>query len=189
MFHILALTLPGRLGRPRLVGMTAPFPDRPWGSRTGPLGRTASAFAATRPGSALVRALTPLDRRVLERTAGRYTVLGPIGAPCLLLTTTGRKSGQPRTTPLLYVHAGDVLYLVGSNFGGERHPAWTANLLAQPEAVIIIAGERIPVRAEAIQGVERKADIYAQFEQITRAYTAYRNRTTRDLRVFAVRRS
>ncbi|WP_067681120.1 nitroreductase/quinone reductase family protein [Nocardia miyunensis] len=169
--------------------MTAPFPDRQWGSRTGLLGRTLSAFAATGAGSALVRALGPLDRRILERTAGRYTALGPVGAPCLLLTTTGRRSGQPRTTPLLYVHAGDVLYLVGSNFGGEHHPAWTANLLAHPEAVITIAGERIPVHAELIQDTEQRAEVYARFEQISKAYTEYRNRTTRGLRIFAVRRS
>ncbi len=168
--------------------MTAPFPDRSWGSRTGLLGRTVSAFAATGAGSALVRALGPLDRRVLERTAGRYTALGPVGAPVLLLSTTGRRSGQPRTTALLYAHAGDVLYLVGSNFGGERHPAWTANLLAHPEAVITIAGERIPVRAEILHDAERKAEVYARFEQISQAYTAYRDRTARELRIFAVRR-
>ncbi len=146
-------------------------------------------FAATGAGSALVRALGPLDRRVLERTAGRYTALGPVGAPALLLTTTGRRSGQPRSSALLYVHAGDVLYLVGSNFGGERHPAWTANLLAHPEAVITIAGERIPVRAEMLRDAERKAEVYARFEQISQAYTAYRKRTTRDLRIFALHRS
>ena len=169
--------------------MAAPFPDRQWGSRTGLLGRTLSAFAATDVGSALVHALGPLDRRVLERTGARYTALGPVGAPVLLLTTTGRKSGQPRTTPLLYAHAGDVLYLVGSNFGGEHHPAWTSNLLAHPEAVITIAGERIPVHTELLQDADRKAEVYAQFEQISQAYTAYRDRTSRDLRIFAVRRS
>ena len=169
--------------------MTAPFPDRPWGSRTGLLGRTASAFAATRAGSLVVRKLTPLDRRVLERTACRYTVLGPIGAPTLLLTSTGCKSGQPRTNPLLYVHTGDVLYLIGSNFGRDHHPSWTANLLAHPEAVITIAGERIPVRVEPVEDRARKAEIFARFEQITAAYTAYRGRTTRDLRIFAVRRA
>ncbi|WP_040828608.1 nitroreductase/quinone reductase family protein [Nocardia jiangxiensis] len=169
--------------------MTAPFPDRPWGSRTGLLGRTVSVFAATGAGSALVRALGPLDRRILQRTAGRYTALGPVGAPALLLTTTGRRSGQPRTTPLLYAHAGDVLYLIGSNFGGEHHPAWTSNLLAHPEAVITIAGERIPVHTELLQDAERKAEVFAQFEQISQAYTAYRGRTSRELRIFAVRRS
>jgi deazaflavin-dependent oxidoreductase (nitroreductase family) len=116
-------------------------------------------------------------------------VLGPIGIPTLLLTTTGRRSGEPRTSPLLYVHDGDVLYLIGSNFGQARHPAWTANLLSNPEAVVTLAGERIPVRAELVEDDGHKAQIFARFESITEAYTAYRGRTTRDLRMFALRRS
>lgn len=169
--------------------MTAQFPDRQWGSRTGLLGRTASAFAATRIGSTVVRALTPLDRKVLQRTDARYTILGPIGAPIILLTTTGRKSGQPRTSPLLYVHDGDTLYVIGSNFGQARHPAWTANLLATPEAVVTIDGQRIPVRAQLIEDPERKQRIFDRFVETTEAYAAYRSRTTRDLRIFALTRS
>jgi len=173
----------------KILAVTAQFPDRRWGSSTGVLGRIASPFAATRVGSLVIRKLTPLDRRLLERTAGRYTVLGPIGIPTLLLTTTGRRSGEPRTSPLLYVHDGDVLYLIGSNFGQARHPAWTANLLSNPEAVVTLAGERIPVRAELVEDDDHKAQIFARFESITEAYTAYRGRTTRDLRMFALRRS
>ncbi|MBF6329104.1 nitroreductase family deazaflavin-dependent oxidoreductase [Nocardia transvalensis] len=169
--------------------MTAQFPDRQWGSRTNVLSRVASPFAATKVGSFVVRKLTPLDRKLLERTAGRYTVLGPIGAPVILLTTIGRKSGQPRTSPLLYVHDGDVLYVIGSNFGQAHHPAWTANLLANPEAVVTIAGERIPVRAELVEDPAKKDDIFARFVETTEAYAAYRNRTTRDLRIFALTRA
>ncbi|UGT40447.1 nitroreductase family deazaflavin-dependent oxidoreductase [Nocardia yamanashiensis] len=168
--------------------MSEQFPDRIWGSRTGILNRLASPFAASKFGSLVVRKLTPLDRRVLERTAGKYTVLGPIGAPLILLTTTGRKSGQPRTTPLLYVHDGDTLYVIGSNFGQAQHPAWTGNLLADPHGEVTIAGERIPVTATLITDEERKREIFARFEETTEAYTAYRNRTTRDLRIFALTR-
>ncbi|RDI59674.1 nitroreductase family deazaflavin-dependent oxidoreductase [Nocardia pseudobrasiliensis] len=169
--------------------MTAPFPHRQWGSRTSLLSRLASRFASTEPGSFVVRKLTPLDRRLLTRTAGRYTVLGPIGAPVILLTTTGRKSGQPRTSPLLYVHDGDVLYVIGSNFGQASHPAWTANLLARPEGEVTIAGERIAVRAKLIEDPAQKDDIFARFVETTAAYAAYRNRTSRDLRIFALTRA
>ncbi|MET9212348.1 MULTISPECIES: nitroreductase/quinone reductase family protein [unclassified Nocardia] len=168
--------------------MTSQFPDRQWGSRTNLLSRAANRFAATKPGSWLIRTVTPLDRALLERTDAKYTVLGPIGAPVILLTTTGRKSGAQRTQPLLYVHDGDTLYVVGSNFGQEHHPAWTGNLLANPAATVAIAGERIPVVATPVPDAE-KDPLFARFIEITGAYAAYRDRTTRNLRMFALRRA
>ncbi|MFD6450388.1 MULTISPECIES: nitroreductase/quinone reductase family protein [unclassified Nocardia] len=168
--------------------MTSQFPDRQWGSRANPLSRAANRFAATKPGSWLIRTITPLDRALLERTDAKYTVLGPIGAPVILLTTTGRKSGVARTQPLLYVHDGDTLYVVGSNFGQAHHPAWTGNLLADPTATVAIAGERIPVTATPVTDADKDA-IFARFIDITGAYAAYRDRTTRDLRMFALRRA
>ncbi|MEV0076742.1 nitroreductase/quinone reductase family protein [Nocardia neocaledoniensis] len=168
--------------------MTSQFPDRQWGSRTSLVSRAANRFAATKPGSWLIRTATPLDRALLERTDAKYTVLGPIGAPVILLTTTGRKSGVARTQPLLYVHDGDTLYVVGSNFGQAHHPAWTANLLANPSATVAIAGERIPVTATLVPDAEKEA-VFARFVEITGAYAAYRDRTTRDLRIFALRRA
>ncbi|UGT58223.1 nitroreductase/quinone reductase family protein [Nocardia asteroides] len=168
--------------------MTSQFPDRQWGSRTTLVSRAANRFAATKPGSWLIRTATPLDRALLERTDAKYTVLGPIGAPVILLTTTGRKSGVARTQPLLYVHDGDTLYVVGSNFGQAHHPAWTANLLADPAATVAIAGERIPVTASLVPDAEKEA-VFARFVEITGAYAAYRDRTTRDLRIFALRRA
>lgn len=169
--------------------MSAQFPDRRWGPQQGLLRQAASSFAATKVGSFAIRKLTPLDRRLLERTAGKYTVLGPIGAPVILLTTTGRKSGQPRTTPLLYVHEGDVLYVIGSNFGQATHPAWTGNLLASPQGTVTIAGERIPVTATRVEDPAKQAEVFARFEETTQAYTAYKDRTDRDLRIFALRRA
>lgn len=168
--------------------MSEQFPERIWGSRTNFLSRMASPFAATKLGSLVIRKLTPLDRKVLERTAGKYTVLGPIGAPVILLTTVGRKSGEPRTTPLLYVHDGDTLYVIGSNFGQAHHPAWTGNLLANPAAEVAIAGQHIPVTAALVTDEDRKQSIFERFEETTEAYTAYRNRTARDLRIFALTR-
>ncbi|WP_454196323.1 nitroreductase family deazaflavin-dependent oxidoreductase [Nocardia sp. Marseille-Q1738] len=168
--------------------MAEQFPDRQWGSRTNLLARGATRLAATKPGSRLIRAITPLDRAILERTDAKYTLLGPIGAPVILLTTIGRKSGQPRTQPLLYVHDGDTLYVVGSNFGQAHHPAWTANLLANPTATVAIAGERIDVSAIPVDGPDKDA-IFNRFVEVTAAYAAYRSRTTRDLRIFALRRA
>ncbi|MFX0579964.1 nitroreductase family deazaflavin-dependent oxidoreductase [Nocardia nepalensis] len=166
--------------------MAEQFPNRQWGSRTNLLSRVATKFAATKAGSWFIRKVTPLDRAVLERTDAKYTILGPIGAPVILLTTIGRKSGEPRTQPLLYVHDGDKLYVIGSNFGQESHPAWTSNLLANPKATIAIAGERISVRATPVDA--EKDAIFARFVEITNAYDAYRSRTTRNLRIFALTR-
>ncbi|GGK52149.1 nitroreductase/quinone reductase family protein [Nocardia camponoti] len=168
--------------------MTPQFPDRLWGSRTTLVSRAANRFAATKPGSWLIRTLTPLDRALLERTDARFTVLGPIGAPVILLTSIGRKSGQKRTQPLLYVHDGDTLYVVGSNFGQAHHPAWTGNLLANPSAEVAIAGERIAVTATPVPDEDKEA-IFARFVEITGAYAAYRDRTTRNLRIFALKRA
>ncbi|QVI22622.1 nitroreductase family deazaflavin-dependent oxidoreductase [Nocardia tengchongensis] len=168
--------------------MSEQFPERIWGSRTNLLSRLASPFAATKLGSLVIRKLTPLDRRMLERTGGKYTVLGPIGAPVILLTTIGRKSGAPRTTPLLYVHDGATLYVIGSNFGQAHHPAWTANLLANPAAEVAIAGQHLPVTATLVADEQHKQAIFERFEETTEAYTAYRNRTARDLRIFALTR-
>ncbi|WP_328395963.1 nitroreductase family deazaflavin-dependent oxidoreductase [Nocardia sp. NBC_00416] len=168
--------------------MTTPFPQWQWGSSDNPLSRAADRFAATAAGSRLIRTIAPLDRRLLERTGAKYTLLGPIGAPVLLLTTTGRRSGQPRTQPLLYVYGGDTLYVIGSNFGGARHPAWTANLLAAPRATVAIAGERIPVAATPVRG-EAAEQIFQRFVEVAGAYAAYRDRTTRDLRIFALTRA
>lgn len=167
---------------------TPPFPDVRWGSESSRLRKPATAFASTRAGSWLVRTLTPLDRRILTRTRGKYTVLGPIGAPTLLLTTTGAKSGQPRTSPLLYCRDGDRLLVIGSNFGQAHHPAWTANLRAHPDAVVTIGGVDVPVVAQQLAGDERQRAIDG-FIAMTGVYAAYLKRTDRDIRVFALERA
>lgn len=159
------------------------FPDARWGSESSPLRRPLVAFSATLPGSWLIRKLTPLDRRVLVRSRGKYTVLGPIGAPLLLLTTTGVKSGLPRMTPLAFGRDGDSLLVVGSNFGQDKHPAWSGNLLKTPEAVVTIAGKDIPVRAELLEG-EAAESAYRTMIEMARTYSEYRSRTDRSIRVF-----
>jgi deazaflavin-dependent oxidoreductase (nitroreductase family) len=159
------------------------FPDVRWGSESSRLRRPAAAFGSTRLGSWLVRTLTPLDRKLLIRSRGRYTVLGPIGAPTLLLTTTGAKSGEPRTTPLLYARDGDGLVVVGSNFGQQHHPAWTGNLIKQPRATVTIGGQDVPVVAELLEGDEAERG-YGLMGQVADTYLVYRGRTDRQIRVF-----
>lgn len=104
--------------------------------------------------------------------------------PELLLTTTGRKSGQPRLSALSYLRDGDSLLVLGSNFGQQHHPAWTLNLLANPEATVAINGTEIPVTAALVTGPERDAGL-ARFLAYP-MYQAYRTRTDRELRLFAL---
>jgi deazaflavin-dependent oxidoreductase (nitroreductase family) len=120
----------------------------------------------------------------MARTDGRFTLFGPTSLPASLLTTTGRKSGQPRSTPLSYLREGDRLLLLGSNFGQQTHPAWTTNLLADPQATVAIAGRGIPVTATLLTDAERGRALDKFFEYPM--YRAYRRRTDRALRVFAL---
>ena len=163
----------------------SPFPDVRWGRADGVLRRPLSAFASSKLGSNVIKALTPLDRRILTRTKGRFTILGPIGTPPLLLTTTGAKTGLPRTTPLIYLRDGDRLLVIGSNFGQHHHPTWTTNLRADPNASVAIGGVEVPVRAVQLEGEERQRAM-DRFVELTSAYAEYLRRTDRDIRLFAL---
>lgn len=159
------------------------IPDELWGKPGGPYARFATKIASTRPGSWTIRKLMPLDRRLMLRTDGRKTLFGPIGAPTTLLETVGRKSGLPRISPLLFAREEGSIVVVGSNFGQAHHPAWTGNLLARPDAVAIVRGQRIPVRADLLAGDEAES-AYQLMVNTTAVYSSYRGRTDREIRVF-----
>lgn len=81
---------------------------------------------------------------------------GRVGrAPVLLLTTTGRRSGERRTTPVVYLAAGEKLVLIDTNAGNERLPAWSLNLAADPRAEVELGRQRRPVSARRAEGEER----------------------------------
>ncbi|HEX4670277.1 MAG TPA: nitroreductase family deazaflavin-dependent oxidoreductase [Solirubrobacterales bacterium] len=87
-------------------------------------------------------------------TGGR--VGGKVGrAPVCLLTTTGRKSGEPRTTPVLYLAEDEKLVLINTNAGNAKIPAWSLNLKANPEATVELGRKRRAVRARIAEGEER----------------------------------
>jgi deazaflavin-dependent oxidoreductase (nitroreductase family) len=161
------------------------IPDARWGSSDSALARTIARFGSTRLGSWTIRTLMPVDRRLLVRSNGRRTLLGPIGAPVMLLETTGRKSGQTRLNPLLFARDGDgdSVIVVGSNFGQAHHPAWTGNLMATPSAVAVVGGQRVPVTATLLDGDEAET-AYRRMVEIADTYSAYRGRTDRQIRVF-----
>lgn len=164
------------------------FPEVRWGKDPGPrLRRAVGAVVGTRAAAWCIRKLTPLDRWLLDRSNGRLTIFGPMAVPLLLLTTTGRKSGQPHQIPLAYMREGDQLFLVGSNFGQDHHPAWSTNLLADPNAWVTMGGREIPVTAAVVTGAEHDR-IYQKFIDYISNYATYEHRTGRQIRVFALSR-
>jgi F420H(2)-dependent quinone reductase len=111
---------------------------------------------------------------------------GKVGrAPVCLLTTTGRRSGQPRTAPVLYLADGDRLIVIGSNAGNERAPAWSLNLKAHPDAEVEIGSNRRSVRARVAEGDER-AELWQRMNAQYEGFDHYEARTSRDIAVFVL---
>ena len=102
------------------------------------------------------RALRPLDRAVFRISGGRHTLVSLLsGLPVVMLTTTGARSGQPRTLPVLGIPDGDRTVVLASNWGKQHHPSWYYNLHADPQASVSARGVTMPVRASEATGEER----------------------------------
>jgi deazaflavin-dependent oxidoreductase (nitroreductase family) len=150
--------------------------------------RGMQAFGATRPGAWMFsRILPPMDRALHKVTKGRTSFpMVLAGLPVLMVTTTGRRSGAPRTTPLIAPPVGDSVALVGTNFGQEHTPAWVYNLEADPNAVIEYRSRRLAVRARPADDGER-AEIWKTAEGVYGGYAKYQDRITgRDIRLFVL---
>lgn len=127
--------------------------------------------------------LPPVEALVAFLSGGRVQVSGLL-VPSLVLHTTGARSGRPRDVPLMYTPDGHGRAIVaGTNFAGEKHPAWTSNLLANPDAAITVRGRRMPVRAERIADEDRDA-AWARIEAQWPGYRAYERDSGRTVRLF-----
>jgi deazaflavin-dependent oxidoreductase (nitroreductase family) len=136
--------------------------------------------------STVLRPLVPVDRLVGRLTSGRVLALGIV--PSLLLTTTGRRSGRPRTTPLTYAMDGDSFVVIGSNWGRPHQPAWALNLLDNPHATVRLAGREVPVRARRVVGAERER-LFPLLLRLWPAYATYVERAAaREIPVFVLER-
>jgi len=133
----------------------------------------------------LGRAASGLDRRLQRATDGRWTVLGRARLPQLLLTTTGRRSGQPREVVLLHVRHGDAWVVLASNWGQPHHPAWALNLLADPRARVTVAGRTYDVTAREAADDEA-ALLLPRLRATWPGYEAYEQRAGRDLHLFVL---
>lgn len=135
------------------------------------------AFAKVGP-----KVVPPLDR-FLHRVSGGWILIGRIMLPCAVVTTTGRKSGLPRESPLAAVPVGPDLVVVGSNFGKPHHPAWSWNLLEDPHATVSYAGETYPAIAHLLTPEEKK-EMWPRIIETWPLFDSYVERSGRDLRVF-----
>lgn len=131
--------------------------------------------------------MPPFDRVVHRLFRGRI-VFSSVMLPCAILTTTGRKSGLPRESPLASVPLDGGLYVVGSNFGRAHHPAWTWNLLDDPHATVAFRGERFEATAHLLDPQE-KAETWPRITAAWPLFDQYVERSGRDLRVFRLERS
>lgn len=142
-----------------------------------------SRFSSAIPASALRtigKLNVPLYRVSGGRIGGRLN-----NAPILLLTTTGRKSGEPRTAPVLYLRHGKNLIVIGSNAGNTRTPAWSLNLQANPDATVEVGRAKHAVRARVAEGQER-AELWRAMNEAYAGFDDYAVKTSRDIRVFVL---
>jgi len=124
--------------------------------------------------------------RAIYRASGGRVGARLAGLDMLLLTTTGRKSGEPRTQPLACFAEGDDWIVVASNNGQDKHPAWFLNLEANPDARIQIGREARAVRAHVAEGEERER-LWPWLQKRNPAYASYERRTERRIPVVILR--
>jgi deazaflavin-dependent oxidoreductase (nitroreductase family) len=124
----------------------------------GPLRRLVQKAAEVIPMSWIrPRALVRIDRGMFRLSRGRTTLSAWIsGLPIIMLTTTGARSGQARTLPVLALPEDDHLVLIASNFGLPSNPGWYYNLRAHPYVMITWKGSSIEMRARELSGAERQ---------------------------------
>jgi deazaflavin-dependent oxidoreductase (nitroreductase family) len=110
------------------------------------------------------------------------------GTQTLLLTTTGRKSGEPRTTPLIYGSDGDSFLIVASKGGSDEPPAWYLNLSENPEVEVQVKADRFKARARTA-GAEEKPEFWRRMVAEWPSYDEYQEKTEREIPVVVLERS
>ncbi|KUN07124.1 deazaflavin-dependent nitroreductase [Streptomyces yokosukanensis] len=147
--------------------------------------RVVQRVSSTRAFAKIAPHVVPaLDRTVHRLTGGRFLLSAQM-LPGVILTSTGARSGLPRTTPLACMpqEDGRSWLLVGSNFGRTGHPAWTHNLLARPDVSISWRGRDLPVTARLLTGEER-ARAWTALVAFWPPYATYQARVAREIRLF-----
>ncbi|HEY8093474.1 MAG TPA: nitroreductase family deazaflavin-dependent oxidoreductase [Acidimicrobiales bacterium] len=134
-------------------------------------------------------AMNEFNQKVIEEFRANGGKVGGMfeGAPMLLLTSTGAKSGRQLTTPVVYTRDGDRLVVIASKAGAPTNPAWYHNLVANPEVTVEVGSETIPMRAVVTQGAERTR-LYDAQAALMPNFADYAKQTTRVIPVIALER-
>lgn len=168
------------MGLQQQLGFTPRLPN--------PVQRGMQSVAQTKGGSWFFqRTLYRVDRPIHRWTDGRL-MLSTVtaGIPVIMLTTTGAKSGQPRTMPVMGVPLGDDIALLGTNYAQPKAPAWSFNLVAHPEATVSYRDRSVAVTARAATEAERE-QVWATATRFYSGFAKYRVRITdRPVRMFVL---
>lgn len=131
-----------------------------------------------------LRWMGKLNVPVYRATGGR--LMGKVNkAPVLLLTTIGRKSGQQRTAPVVYLADGERMVVINTNAGSAKIPAWSLNLDANPEAEVELGRMRIPVRAR-VAGGEERAELWRKHNEQYAGFDDYDDKLEREPKVIVL---
>lgn len=153
--------------------------------------RMMRSMVATKVGVALLRpTANRLDQLISKATGGRRSFAAiATGIPTVILTTTGAKSGQPRTVAVYGIPHPDGLALIASNWGGAKHPAWYHNLNANPEATVSIDGDTWQATARPATPRERD-EIWAKGVELYPGWRKYEARAgERHIEAFVLSRN
>lgn len=111
-----------------------------------------------------------IDPVLLRLSGGRVSTFSM--APVLSLSVPGRRTGEPRSTPLLYFTDGQDVVVIASSFGREKHPAWYHNVMAHPDVTLVVAGQEFRYVAREVTGPDRDR-LYGLAEKLYAGYADY----------------
>jgi deazaflavin-dependent oxidoreductase (nitroreductase family) len=129
-----------------------------------------------------------INRRVIEQFRAGGEIEGMHRDRLLLLTTTGARTGQPRTTPMMFLPDGDRLLVIASNIGAPRHPDWYLNLAANPQVTVEVGDERYEAVATTAEGDERDR-LWSMLKQTYPFFAEHERQTERQIPVVILTRS
>ncbi|HKJ35439.1 MAG TPA: nitroreductase family deazaflavin-dependent oxidoreductase [Solirubrobacterales bacterium] len=140
------------------------------------------ASGLDRAGWKLFNGFTKVHVAAYRTTGGKVGRKFLKGAPCCLVDHVGRKSGQHRTSPLIYVRDGENVVIVASKGGHPKYPAWWINLRANPDTTVQVDGDKWDVRAREADDAERER-LWPQLTEVWPPYDEYQEKTDRRIPV------
>jgi deazaflavin-dependent oxidoreductase (nitroreductase family) len=132
--------------------------------------------------------IADINRRVIERFRAGGEIEGMHRDRIVLLTTTGARTGQRRTTPMMFHRDGGRLLVVASNVGAPKHPDWYRNLVADPRVTVEVGDETYPAVAATLEGAER-ARAWSRLKQSYPFFADHEASTERIIPVVALTRA